>query len=155
MDRAEGRSKLPTSLHEVDDYYSSDSSSPSLKQAFQSEIEVESTGTIVMPIMTICINNLEEEMATIKAMLERPIKESEQKEVRINLQEEKIASLIRKLQKRPAPSSSKGLESEKEEKTSIQSEAFDERVHSKKGNKLKKGESPKCNDRRTKSNTWL
>jgi len=32
MDRAQNLSKLPTSLCEVEDYYSSDSSSPSLKR---------------------------------------------------------------------------------------------------------------------------
>jgi len=34
MDKAEGHSKLLTPLGEVEDYYSSDSSSSSLKQAF-------------------------------------------------------------------------------------------------------------------------
>ena len=37
--------------------------------------------------MTIGTNNLEEEMATMKAMLERLVKESDEKEVHIKLQE--------------------------------------------------------------------
>jgi len=77
MDRAQRPSKLPTQLCEVKDYYSSDSSLLSFKQAFQSEIEIESCKTIVMPVTTRGTNNLEEEMAAMKAMLERLDKESE------------------------------------------------------------------------------
>jgi len=80
---------LPTPPCEVEDYYNSDSSSPSFKQAFQSEIEVESSKTISMPIMAIGTNHLEKEMAAIKVMLQRLIKESEEKEVHIKLQEER------------------------------------------------------------------
>ena len=50
-----------------------------------------------MPVMTIGTNNLKEEMAAMKAMLERLIKESEEKEACITLQEEKIARLTRSL----------------------------------------------------------
>ena len=52
-----------------------------------------------MLVITIGTNNLEEEMIAIKAMLKRLIKESEEKEVCINPQEEKIARLTRKLEK--------------------------------------------------------
>ena len=55
---------------------------------------------------------------------------------------EKIAMLTRKLEKRPARSLAKSSESEDEEKASVQSEASDEEVHSKKGGKLKNGGSP-------------
>ena len=83
--------------------------------------------------MTIGINNFEEEMVVVKAMLERLIKESEKKETHIKLQEEKIAKLTRKLEKRPARSLAKSSESEVEERASIQSEASDEEVCFKKG----------------------
>jgi len=83
----------------VEGYYSSDSSLPSFKQAFQLETKAESSKTVVMPVMTIGTNNLEEEMADMKAMLERLVEESEEKEVRIKLHEEKIARLTRKLEK--------------------------------------------------------
>jgi len=62
--------KFQTPVLVVEGYYNSDSSSPSLKQVFQSETEVKSSKTVIMPIMTIGINNLEEEMATMKAMME-------------------------------------------------------------------------------------
>jgi len=58
------------------------------------------------------------------------------------LHEETIARLTRKLEKRPARSLAKSSEGEEEEKrVSIQSEASDEEVHSKKGGKLKNGGS--------------
>jgi len=88
--------------------------------------------TVVMPVMTLGTNKLEEEMAIMKAMLERLVKENEEKEARIKLHEEKIARLTKKLEKWPAQSLEKGSEGEGE-RVSIQSEAFDEEVHSKKG----------------------
>jgi len=57
-----------------------------------------------MPVMTIGTNNMEEEMATMKVMLERLIKENEEKEARIKLHKEKITRLTRKFEKRPAQS---------------------------------------------------
>jgi len=52
-----------------------------------------------MPVMAIGTSNLKEDMAAMKAMLERVIKESEEKEVHIKLPKESIAKLTRKLQK--------------------------------------------------------
>jgi len=40
-------------------------------------------------------------MTAMTAMLERLVKESKEKEARIKLQEEKIARMTRKLEKRP------------------------------------------------------
>ena len=119
MDKAQDPTKLSTPPCEVEDYYSSDSSSPSLKQVFQSETEAESSKTIVMLIMTIGTNNLEEEMAAMRAMLELLIKESEEKEALIKLQEEKIAKLTRKLEKQPTRSLAKSSESEEEERSPV------------------------------------
>jgi len=95
-----------------------------------------------MPIMEIGTNNLEEEMAAMKAMLEWLVKENEENEACIKLHEEKIDRLTRKLEKRPAWSLEKSSESEEEGKTFVQSKTFDEEVHSKKGNKLKNDGSP-------------
>jgi len=72
-----------------------------------------------MPVMTIGTNNLKEEMAAMKAMLERLIKESEEKEARIKVQEEKSTILTRKLEKRPARSLAKSSKSEEEERASV------------------------------------
>jgi len=73
-----------------------------------------------MPIMTIGTNNLEEDVASMKATLEKLVKENEENEVCIRLQEEKIVRLTRKL-----------------EKAFVQSEASDEEVYLKKGSTLK------------------
>ena len=69
--------------------------------------------------MTIGTNNLEEEMAAMKAMLERLIKESEEKEVCIKLLKEKIARLTRKLKKWLARSIAKSSKSEEEKRAYV------------------------------------
>ena len=83
-DKVQGPAKLTTPPCEVEDYYSSNSSSPSLKHVFQSKIKAESSKTIVMPVITQGTNSLEEEMAAMKSMLERLVMESEEKEACIN-----------------------------------------------------------------------
>jgi len=70
MDKDYGPTKLLTPPCEVEDYYSSDSSSLSLKQVFQSKTEAEFSKTIIMPVMIIRTNNLEVEMVAVKVMLE-------------------------------------------------------------------------------------
>jgi len=52
--------------------------------------------------MTICTNNWEEEIVAMKAMLEKLVKENEKEEACIKLQEEKIATLTKELEKRSA-----------------------------------------------------
>ena len=47
------------------------------------------------------------------------------------------ARLTRKLEKRPTRSLAKSSKSEEEDRASVQSEAYNEDVHSKKGDKLK------------------
>ena len=89
--------------------------------------------------MTIGANNLEEDMVAMKVMLEWLVKENEEREARSKWCEEKIARLTRKLEKQPARSLVKSLESEEEERASVQSEAFDEEVYSKKVDKLNGG----------------
>jgi len=62
MDKVQGPAKLSTPTCEIKDYYSSDSSSSSLKQIFQSKTEAESSKTVIMPVMRIGTNSLKEEM---------------------------------------------------------------------------------------------
>ena len=80
---------------------------------------------------------MEEEVANMKAILEKLTRDNEEKEARIKLQEEKIAKLIRKLEKRPTQSFTKDSESEDSEKMSIHIETSDSEKQS------KKGETPK------------
>jgi len=70
-------------------------------------------------------NSWEKEMAAMKAILEKLVKETEQKEVCIKMYEEKIFMLTKKLEKRPVWSSIKNSGSEDDEKASIQSETSD------------------------------
>jgi len=49
------------------------------------EIEVESSKTVVMPAMMIGSTNLKEDMANMKAILEKLTRESKEKEKRIKL----------------------------------------------------------------------
>jgi len=68
----------------------------------------------------------------MKAILEKLTRDNEEKETRIKLQEEKIAKLTSKLEKRPAQSSTKDSESENSEKRSIHTKASDSKKQSKK-----------------------
>ena len=63
--------------------------------------------------MKISINNWEEEITPMKAMLEKLIKKSEEKESYIKLRVEKITRLIRKLEKHPTQSLTKNSEIER------------------------------------------
>jgi len=53
------------------------------------ETKAESSKTVVMPVMTIGTKQLRREMVAMKAMLERLVKESEEQEVHIRLQDGK------------------------------------------------------------------
>ena len=75
--------QLQSPICEVEDYYSSNSSSPSTKEAHMSVTEVKSSKTIVMPAMMTSTTTLEEEMAKMKAILEKLTKKSAEKEARI------------------------------------------------------------------------
>jgi len=89
-----------------------------------------------MPLMRIGTNNWEEERVAMKATLEKLTEDNKEKKTHIKLQEEKIARLTTKLEKQLAQSFTKTSKI-KEEKVSIQSEASNEEVCSKKSEKLK------------------
>ena len=65
---------------EDDDYGGSDSSPISPRDWLFSQVEVESSNTIIMPVMVTGAINFEEELANMKATLERLSKESEEKD---------------------------------------------------------------------------
>ena len=131
MGKAQSPLKFQTLIFVLEGHYSRNSSSLSLKQAFQSETKDESSKEIIMLVMTISTSNWEEEMVAMTTVLEKLIKESKEKEESIKLQDKKITRLTRKLEKQPARYFIKSLESEKEEKLSIETEVFDEGMHSK------------------------
>jgi len=97
---AQSNSLLQTLIFVVEGYYSSDSSSGSLKKVFESKTEVEYSRAFV---------NHDNKYKQLgggdgfhKGHAGKIHKRDEEKEARIKLQEEKIASLTRKLEKRPS-----------------------------------------------------
>ena len=75
-----------------------------------SETEVESNKTIFMLAMMTGTATLDEDMANMKATLEKLTRDNEENKARIKLQKQNIAKLTRKLEKRPAQSSTKDSE---------------------------------------------
>jgi len=71
-------------------------------------------------------------MTNMKVILQKLTKKSEDKKANINLQEEKIAKLTKKLEKGSAQSFTKDSESEEEEKVSIYIETSDKEEQPKK-----------------------
>jgi len=124
-------------VFEVECHYSSGSSLPSLKGAFQSNIEAKSPKIPIMLAMAIGTNNWKEEIAIMKAMLEKLNKDSKEKEAHIKLQEEKIAKLTTKLETQLVRSITRDLKSEEEEKASIHTKVSNDEVYLKKGGKLR------------------
>jgi len=68
--------QLQSPICEIEDYYNNNSSSSSLKGVCISEIKVESSKTVVIPTMMGGSTTLEEEMATMKVILEKLTRES-------------------------------------------------------------------------------
>jgi len=85
---------------EDDDYGSNNSPSESPRDSLFSQFEVESSKTILGPVMVIQASNLEEELVNMKATLERLSKESEENDVQIKHQNKQITDLIKKLENR-------------------------------------------------------
>jgi len=69
-----------------DGYSSSDSSLGLSKGSLSSHVEVESSNTVIMPVMVIAATNVEEQLASMKATLNRLSKESAEKDAQIKRQ---------------------------------------------------------------------
>jgi len=87
-----------------------------------------------MPAMVMEATNVEEQLANMKATLEKLAKESLEKDAQIKRQSEHIAALMKKLGKRLFESSTKGSDGEESDKESNCSEDSDDEC-------LKKNES--------------
>ena len=85
MNEVQNPTKLHIPICEVEDYHSSGFYSPSPNGTFLSEIEPKSWKTFIVPVMIIVINNGEEKMATMKAMIQKVTNERKGKEARIKL----------------------------------------------------------------------
>jgi len=73
-----------------------------------SQSEIESSNTAIMPVIVIEAINLEKQLADMKAKLDRLSKESAKKDTQIKCQNEKIAELVKKLEKKSSETSNKG-----------------------------------------------
>jgi len=80
-----------------DDYGGSDSLPTSSRDSVFSQVEVESSDIITMPVMGIETINLEEQLKDMKATLERLLKENVEKDAQIKRQNTQIAYLTKKL----------------------------------------------------------
>jgi len=116
---------LQSPVYEVEDYYSSDSSSPSPKGARMSEIETKSSDTVIIPVMMTGATNLEEQLASMMATLDRLSKESAEKDAQIKHQNDQIAELTKRLEKKFSEASNKGSSAEDSDKESHRSEESD------------------------------
>jgi len=72
-----------------------------------SHAEVESSDTVIMPVMVTDAANVGEQLASMKATLDRLPKESAEKDAQIKCQNEQIAELM-KLKKKSSEASNKG-----------------------------------------------
>jgi len=96
-----------------DDGYSSGASSQlSSKESLFSHDETNSSNTVVMLVMVIEVTNIEEQLASMKATMDKLLKEGAQKDAQIKCQNKQIADLIKKLEKQPIESSNKCLNAE-------------------------------------------
>ena len=102
----------------MEDYYSSDSSVSLPKKVVFPQSKAESSQTVIVPAMMIGAMNLEEEFTSMKATLERLSKENAEKDARLKHQEERIAKLLKKLDKGPRASSNRGTSSDEDQKGS-------------------------------------
>jgi len=109
---------------EDDDYGSSNSALTSPRDSLFSQVEVESSDTIVMPVMVIDAINLEEELASMKVTLERLSKQSAEKDAQIKCQNKYIADLTKKLEKQSSGAFNKGLSNEDSNKESNHSKSL-------------------------------
>ena len=110
--------KPQSPFFEVEDYYSSDSYPPSSRKTVFSQFETKLFHTVIMLAMMIGAVNLEEELANIKATLEKLSKESPKKDAHIKCQEEHIAKLMKKLEKGPRAWSNEGASNDEDKKGS-------------------------------------
>ena len=85
---------------EDDGYSSSNSSAATPKKSPSSHVEVESSDTIIMPVMVAETANIEEQLESVKATLDRLSKGSAEKDAQIKRQNNQITELMKKLEKK-------------------------------------------------------
>ena len=90
-----------------------------------SEIEAESSDTVIMPVMMTGATNLKEQLASMMATLDRLSKESAETDAQIKRQNDQIAELTKRLEKKLSEASNKGSSAENSDQESHRSEESD------------------------------
>jgi len=104
-------------FHLADDGYSSnDSSLPSSNESLSLHIEAESSNIFSMSAMVTEDANVEEQLASVKATLDRLSRESAEKDAQIKRQNGQITELIERLEKKLSEASNKGSDEEDSDK---------------------------------------
>ena len=123
---------------EANGYSSSDSFSTSSKKSLSVHAEVESSDTVIMLVMMTEAVNFEEQLASMKATLDLPSKESAEKNTQIKSQNEQIVELRKKLKRISSEASNKDLSDEDSDKESNRNkESGDISIRKKESNLLK------------------
>jgi len=117
-------------------YLSSDSSSTSSKKSLSSHAEAKSSDTVIMPVMVTEAANFEEQLASMKATLDRLSKESAEKDAQMKRQSKQIVELTKKLEKKSSEASNKHPSYEDSDKKSNCNEEFDDGCMPKKDSAL-------------------
>ena len=109
-----------------DGYSSSDFFAATPKESAASHVEVESSDTVIMPVMVTDAANIKEKLGGMKATLDRLLQESAEKDAQIKHQNEQIAELMKKVEKKSYEASNKGSCDEDSDKESNHDEDSDD-----------------------------
>ena len=114
---------------EDDGYLSCNSSASTPKESPPSHVEVESSDTVVMPVMVTEAANIEEQLASMKATLDRLSEESVEKDAQIKHKNEQIVELMKKLERKSSEASNKGsCDKDSDEESNHDEDSNDRRV---------------------------
>jgi len=119
-----------------DGHSSSDSSLSSSKESLFLHAEAESANTVIMLVMVTEAANVEEQLASMKAALDRLSRESAEKDAQIQRQNERIDELMKRLEKKSSEASNKGYDEEDSDKESNRPEKSDDECKAKKDHSL-------------------
>jgi len=109
-----------------DGYSSNDSSLSTSKDSLFFHAEAESSNTVVMPVIVTEAASVEEQLASMKATLDRLFRESAEKDTQIKHQNEQIAELMKRLEKKSSEASNKDSDEEDSVKESNRAEESDD-----------------------------
>ena len=72
----------------------------SSKESLFLHVEVESSDTVVMPVIVTEVANVEEQLASMKAILDKLSRENAEKDAQSKCQNEQVTELMRHLEKK-------------------------------------------------------